>query len=111
MVRVYSSLQSADTGTGAVDELSGITGRYVKPVVSRGDGSNRTIAFVEMGGDLLTGAVADTAHTGIWIDEITLPTDQTNETYGQRVLTIRPPPLLGNVRANELQAERPSTAN
>ncbi|KAH7890028.1 hypothetical protein F5I97DRAFT_626000 [Phlebopus sp. FC_14] len=74
----FSSLEIADLGTGAVHELSGIPmGRYVNPVVSSGDGPNRTIAFVKTGGDLLTGDVVATAHTGIWIGEITLPIDHT----------------------------------
>ncbi|KAF8842538.1 hypothetical protein BDN67DRAFT_965670 [Paxillus ammoniavirescens] len=72
----FSSFEIADVGTGNVYELTGLPmGRYFSPVVSGGEGTIRTIAFVKTGGDLLTGDVVATAHTGLWIGEITLPTD------------------------------------
>ncbi|KAF9228696.1 hypothetical protein BS17DRAFT_691608 [Gyrodon lividus] len=75
----FSSFEIADLNTGNVYELTGLPpmGRYFNPVVSGGEGAIRTIAFVKTGGDLLTGDVVATAHTGLWIGEITLPTDAT----------------------------------
>jgi hypothetical protein len=74
----FSSFEIADVSTGNVYELTGLPmGRYFSPVVSGGEGTIRTIAFVKTGGDLLTGDVVATAHTGLWIGEITLPTDDT----------------------------------
>ncbi|KAF9239695.1 hypothetical protein BU15DRAFT_87992 [Melanogaster broomeanus] len=75
----FSSFEIADVSTGDVYELTGLPmGRYFSPVISGGEGATRTIAFVKTGGDVLTGNSVATAHTGLWIGEITLPSDATS---------------------------------
>ncbi|KAI6036984.1 hypothetical protein BKA83DRAFT_4170407 [Pisolithus microcarpus] len=70
----FSSFEIADLNTGTAHELTNLPmGRYSSPVVSGGDTARRTIAFIKLGGDVLTGNVVATAHTGIWVGEITLP--------------------------------------
>ncbi|KAI5987546.1 hypothetical protein EDD15DRAFT_2173549 [Pisolithus albus] len=70
----FSSFEIADLNTGTVYELTNLPmGRYFSPVVSGGDTARRTVAFIKLGGDVLTGNVVATAHTGIWVGEITLP--------------------------------------
>ena len=75
----FSSFEIADLGTGNVYELTGLPmGRYFSPVISGGEGVVRTIAFVKTSGDLLTGDVVATAQPGLWIGEVTLPTEATS---------------------------------
>lgn len=75
----FSSFEIADLGTGKVYELTGLPmGRYFNPVISGGEGAVRTIAFVKTSGDLLTGDVVATAQPGLWIGEVTLPTETTS---------------------------------
>ncbi|KAI6151128.1 hypothetical protein BKA82DRAFT_597828 [Pisolithus tinctorius] len=50
-------------------------GRYFSPVLFRGDTAQLTIAFIDTGGDILTGNGVATPHTGILAREITLPTE------------------------------------
>lgn len=74
----FSSFEIADLDTGDVYQLAGLPlGRYFSPVISSGKGAARTIAFVKTGGDVLTGDVVATAQTGLWIGEVTLPTEAT----------------------------------
>lgn len=72
----FSSFEIADLGTGNVYELTGLPmGRYFSPVISGGEGVVRTIVFVKTSGDILTGDVVATARPGLWIGEVTLPTE------------------------------------
>lgn len=72
----FSSFEIADLSTGNVYELTGLpVGRYFSPVISGGEGAVRTIAFVKTSGDTLTGDVVATAQPGLWIGEVTLPTE------------------------------------
>ncbi|KAG6379166.1 hypothetical protein JVT61DRAFT_11606 [Boletus reticuloceps] len=59
----FSSFEIANLGTGSVYEWKGAV---------------RTIAFVKTSGDLLTGDVVATAQPGLWIGEVTLPTQTTS---------------------------------
>lgn len=75
----FSFFELADLGTGNAYELTGLPmGRYFSPVISGGEGAVRTIAFVKTSGDLLTGDVVATAQPGLWIGEVTLPTEATS---------------------------------
>ncbi|KAI6117523.1 hypothetical protein EDD16DRAFT_1481316 [Pisolithus croceorrhizus] len=72
----FSRFEIADLNSGTVYELTNLPmGRYFSPVVSGGDTARRTIAFIKLGGGVLTGDVVATTHTGIWVGEITLPTE------------------------------------
>ncbi|KIO03999.1 hypothetical protein M404DRAFT_1000833 [Pisolithus tinctorius Marx 270] len=71
-----SAFEIADLNTGTIYEVTNLPiGRYFSPVVSAGDTAQRRIAFIKTGGDILTGDVVATANTGIWVGEITLPTE------------------------------------
>ena len=72
----FSSFEIANLRTGSAYKLTGLPmGRYFSPVISNGEGAVRTIAFVKTSGDLLTGDVVATAQPGLWIGEVTLPTE------------------------------------
>lgn len=72
----FSSFEIADLTTGNAYELTGLPmGRYFSPVISGGEGAVRIIAFVKTSGDVLTGDVVATAQPGLWIGEVTLPSD------------------------------------
>jgi len=93
--KFFSALEIADLSTGIIYQVTGLPmGRYFSPVIFGGDTSQRTLAFIKTGGDLLTGDAVATAQTGIWIGEITLPTDGTAtiEVKGARKIstTINP---------------------
>ncbi|KIJ63294.1 hypothetical protein HYDPIDRAFT_113258 [Hydnomerulius pinastri MD-312] len=86
----FSSFEIADLYTGVAYEVTGVPmGRYLSPVVSGGEGAQRTIAFVKTGGDVLTGDIVATAHTGLWIGEITLPTDASSSSHRVAVTNAR----------------------
>lgn len=53
-------------------------GRYYSPTLCSCSGSNRTIAFVKSGGDLLTGDIIATASPGLYIGTISLPKSSTD---------------------------------
>ncbi|KAG6332695.1 hypothetical protein ID866_6396 [Astraeus odoratus] len=75
--KTFSAFEIADLNTGAVYEVTGLPmGRYFSPVVSPSNSPERTLAFIKTAGDLLTGDDIATAHTGLWIGEITLPTEE-----------------------------------
>lgn len=75
----FSSFEIADLGTGNAYELTGLPmGRYLSPVISNGEGAVRAIAFVKTSGDVLTGNIVATAQPGLWIGEVTLPTETTS---------------------------------
>lgn len=70
----FSTFEIADLSSGKAYELQGLPlGRYILPTICGCTGSNRQIAFVRSGGDLLSGSIVATANPGLYIGEITLP--------------------------------------
>ncbi|KAI6138935.1 hypothetical protein BKA82DRAFT_26612 [Pisolithus tinctorius] len=71
-----SAFEIADLNTRTVYEATNLPmGRCFSPVVFRGNTAQLTIAFINTGGDILTGNGVATPHTGIWARETTLPTE------------------------------------
>ncbi|KIJ44168.1 hypothetical protein M422DRAFT_67773 [Sphaerobolus stellatus SS14] len=70
----FTSLELADLETKTVYPITGLPiGRYILPTVSGGGSLNRKLAFVRLGGDLLTGDILETRGTGIYVGDISLP--------------------------------------
>ena len=70
----FSSFELADLDSGIAHELEGLPfGRYFSPVLCESQSSQRQIAFVKSGGDLLTGDIVATANVGLYIGDIILP--------------------------------------
>ncbi|KIJ58387.1 hypothetical protein HYDPIDRAFT_119583 [Hydnomerulius pinastri MD-312] len=57
--------------------------------LSGGEGAQRTIAFVKIGGGVLSGDAGATAHMGLWIGETTLSMDASSSSHKIAVTNIR----------------------
>ncbi|KAJ3798012.1 hypothetical protein GGU11DRAFT_27909 [Lentinula aff. detonsa] len=83
----FTTLELANMDSSVAYEVSGIPfGRYFSPVISEGPGYSRRIAFVKSAGDVLTGNILATAHPGLYVGEIVLPT---NNASGVAVQDLR----------------------
>lgn len=72
----FTTLELANLTSGVAYELTGLPlGRYYSPIACACTGLNRQIAFVRTGGDYLTGGVVATAGAGLYIGDITLPSE------------------------------------
>ncbi|CDO68900.1 hypothetical protein BN946_scf185000.g43 [Trametes cinnabarina] len=70
----FTTLEVANLTSGKAYELTGLPyGRYYSPVLCSCSGRDRKIAFVRTGGDYLTGEIVATAHSGLYLGELTLP--------------------------------------
>ncbi|THH13219.1 hypothetical protein EW146_g6977 [Bondarzewia mesenterica] len=55
-------------------EVRGLSiGRYYSPIVCEFSGRRRKFAFIKTGGDRMTGSAVATAHPGLYVGDITLP--------------------------------------
>jgi len=78
----FSSFELADLHSGIAHELQGLPlGRYFSPILCECRGSQRQIAFVKSGGDLLTGDIVATANVGLYIGDITPPPKDAKTSY------------------------------
>ncbi|KAH7928201.1 hypothetical protein BV22DRAFT_1005502 [Leucogyrophana mollusca] len=76
----FTSIELANLADGTAFEVGDVPmGRYYSPVLCECVGSERSIAFVKTGGDLLTGDVVATAGQGLYLGEITLPSSATDK--------------------------------
>ncbi|KAJ3843796.1 hypothetical protein F5878DRAFT_603808 [Lentinula raphanica] len=72
----FTTFELADTVSDVAYALTEVPfGRYFSPVVSKGSGHTRKIAFVKSAGDVLTGNILATAHPGIYVGDIDLPSN------------------------------------
>ncbi|KAI0831687.1 hypothetical protein BC628DRAFT_1310437 [Trametes gibbosa] len=72
----FTSLELANLTSGVAYELTGLPfGRYYSPIACACTGRNRQIAFVRTSGDYLTGEVVATAGAGLYIGDLTLPSE------------------------------------
>lgn len=70
----FSAIEIADINAKVAHELNGIPrGRYYAPVLCSCKGTKRSLAFVKLPGDLLTGNVVATALPGLYLADIDLP--------------------------------------
>lgn len=77
----FTTFELSSLTSGKAYELTGLpVGRYFAPVLCQCTGPNRRIAFVRLGGDLLTGDVVATAGAGIYIGDFTIPSEVTEHT-------------------------------
>ncbi|PFH52496.1 hypothetical protein AMATHDRAFT_173604 [Amanita thiersii Skay4041] len=73
----FTSLEIANIETQSIHEIEGLPlGRYIAPTLCECAGGKRQIAIVKTGGDVLTGDVVATAHTGLYIGDIKLPSHE-----------------------------------
>jgi hypothetical protein len=70
----FSAIEISDIRAKVAYELTGIPfGRYYSPILCSCKGQTRTLAFVRLGGDLLTGDVVATGSPGLYLAEVELP--------------------------------------
>lgn len=78
----FTTFELANLTSKTAYELEGLPfGRYYSPILCECSGSQRRVAFIKTGGDLLTGDIVATARTGLYIGEITIPS-LWNPTHG-----------------------------
>ncbi|KAL1720580.1 hypothetical protein EV715DRAFT_271890 [Schizophyllum commune] len=71
---IFSTFEVAHVPSGRVWEVKGLpVGRHFSPAVSGGEGRQRTLAFMRAAGDVITGNVVETAHSGLYVADIELP--------------------------------------
>ncbi|KAI0737876.1 hypothetical protein C8Q80DRAFT_1275924 [Daedaleopsis nitida] len=76
----FTTFELANLTSGNAYEISGLPlGRYYSPVLCACKGAGRKIAFLKTGGDYLTGDVVATAGAGLYVGQLTLPSDTSNK--------------------------------
>ncbi|KAF8061652.1 hypothetical protein FPV67DRAFT_1673271 [Lyophyllum atratum] len=97
----FTSFELADLDSDIAHELTGLPfGRYFSPILCACSGSNRQIAFLKSGGDLLTGDILATSRTGLYIGEITLPSGKKSESIKIHNLRFVPSEIDSDDRVN-----------
>ncbi|TCD70593.1 hypothetical protein EIP91_002623 [Steccherinum ochraceum] len=85
----FSAFELANLATETAYELTGLPlGRYASPILCECTGSKRLIAFVKTSGDYMTGDIIATAQPGLYMGEITLPSDQ-DESHNISIQNVR----------------------
>ena len=70
----FTTLELVNLTANTVYELSGLPfGRYTHPILCQCTGKKRSIAFIRLGGDGMTGTIVATAGVGLYIGELNLP--------------------------------------
>ncbi|KDQ18538.1 hypothetical protein BOTBODRAFT_52531 [Botryobasidium botryosum FD-172 SS1] len=78
--RDFTAFELSSLASGKAYPVTGLPlGRYHAPVLCQCKGQNRRIAFARLGGDLLTGNIVATAGAGIYIGDIVLPAEETDQ--------------------------------
>ncbi|KAG5642728.1 hypothetical protein DXG03_002273 [Asterophora parasitica] len=86
----FTSFELADLTSGVAHELTRLPlGRYFSPVLCECEGRRRQIAFLKSGGDLLTGDILATAHTGLYLGDLTLPEEEDLQAREIAVTNVR----------------------
>lgn len=76
----FTSFELANIRSGIADELVGLPmGRYFSPILCECTGRRRQIAFIKTGGTYLTGDIIATAGPGLYIGDITLPSEDSTK--------------------------------
>ncbi|CAA7266376.1 unnamed protein product [Cyclocybe aegerita] len=76
----YSQFELANITSGQAYKVAGAPlGRYFSPVLSETPGRKRKIAYVKSGGEYLSGDILATANPGLYVGDITLPSDKDEE--------------------------------
>lgn len=72
----FTAFELSNVTSGVAYELAGLPlGRYYLPVFCECSGRERTLAFVKIGGDYLSGDIVATAGAGLYLGDVTLPSD------------------------------------
>ncbi|KAH9915780.1 uncharacterized protein BXZ73DRAFT_92563 [Epithele typhae] len=72
----FTTFELANLTSGTAYALTGLPlGRYYSPILCGCAGSKRRIAFIKTSGDHLTGSVVALAGEGLYLGEVTLPSD------------------------------------
>jgi hypothetical protein len=76
----FTSFELANIRSGIAHELVGLPmGRYFSPILCECPGRRRQMAFIKSGGTYLTGDIIATASPGLYIGEITLPSEDSTK--------------------------------
>ena len=86
----FTSFELANIGSRIVHKLVGLPlGRYFSPILCECIGGRRHIAFIKSGGTYLTGNVIATAGPGLYIGEITLPSQKSTKSERINIHNLR----------------------